>query len=127
MFLSNGILKYYPLEGEQLNRGWLILECEPDLSPYYCWFVKKQLGIKLQRPRLGVHISVVRGEVLSHLHRWNAYQGQSIHFYYSNQICTNGKYWWLEVYSPCLVAIRQELGLESQPEYGLHLTVGVFV
>ncbi|MEW6490994.1 MAG: hypothetical protein AB1589_00370 [Cyanobacteriota bacterium] len=127
MYLSNGILKYFPLEGAQQNRGWLILDCEVDLSLYYCWFVKKRFGIKLQRPMHGFHISIVRGEVIPSIEQWNAYQGQMSHFYYSNQIGTNGKYWWLDVYSPCLVSIRQELGLESQPEYDLHLTIGVFV
>lgn len=102
-----------------------MLQCEPDLSLYYCWFVQKRLGIKLQRPIHGSHISIVRGEVIPNLNRWNAYQGQVIYFHYSNEIETNGKYWWLYVYSPCLVSIRHELGLDSQPEYDFHLTIGV--
>jgi hypothetical protein len=28
MLLAKGILKYFPLEGEENNRGWLILQCD---------------------------------------------------------------------------------------------------
>ncbi len=127
MLPTQGILRYYPLEGEAKNIGWLILECDRDLSLYYCHFLQKRWGIRLQHPRLGSHITVVRGEVVRHLLRWEAYPHQTIHFYYSNEIKTNGRYWWLNVYSPCLVSIRQELGLTVKPEYDLHVTIGVWV
>ena len=127
MLLGKGKLKYYPLEGEANNVGWLILQCDRDLSLYYSWFVQKQLGLRLQHPRLGSHITVVRGEVVKNDFRWNAYPSQTINFYYSNEIKTNGRYWWLNVYSPCLMSIRQELGLEVKPEYDLHVTIGVWV
>ncbi len=127
MFLSNGVLKYFPLEGLENNTGWLILQCDLDLSLYYCWFIQRRFGIKLQRPLHGSHITVVRGEVIKSFDKWNAYQGNIIQFHYSNIIGTNGKHWWLDVYSPCLISIRQELGLEPQPKYDLHLTIGVLI
>jgi len=127
MFRSNGVLKYFSLEGVENNTGWLILQCELDLILYYCWFIQRRFGIKLQRPLHGSHITVVRGEVIKSLEKWNAYQGSIIQFHYSNIIGTNGKHWWLEVYSPCLISIRQELGLDPQPEYDLHLTIGVLM
>lgn len=127
MLLTKGILKYYPLEGEENNQGWLILQCDRDISLYYCWFIQKKFGIKLQQPRLGSHITIVRGEVLSHLERWNAYQGHTIEFHYSNEVKSNSKHWWLDVHSHCLMSIRQELGLNPQPQYNFHLTIGVFL
>lgn len=127
MLTTKGRLKYYPLEGEGNNIGWLILECDRDLSLYYCWFVQRQLGIRLQHPRLGAHITVVRGEVVGNILRWSAYPSRVINFYYVNDIKTNGRYWWLNVYSPCLMSIRQELGLETTPEYDFHVTIGVWV
>lgn len=127
MFLSKGILKYFPIEGAKHNQGWLILQCEPDISLYYCWFVQKKLGIKLQQSLHGCHVSIVRGEVIKYLEKCNAYQGHTLYFHYSNKIDTNGKHWWLNVYSPCFISIRQELGLEPQPEYDFHMTIGVLV
>ena len=127
MLPAKGILKYFPLEGEDNNIGWLILECDRDLSLYYCWFVQRQLGLRLQHPRLGSHITVVRGEVVKNLLRWSAYPSQEMKFYYSNEIKMNGRYWWLNVYSPCLMSIRQELGLEVKPEFDFHVTIGVWV
>jgi hypothetical protein len=127
MFLSHGVLKYFPIEGLEHNTAWLILQCSPDLCLYYCWFIQKRFGIKLQQQLYKSHISVIRGEVITpnSIDKWNAYQGNIIKFHYSNLICTNGKYWWLDIYSPCLISIRQELGLDPQPEYNLHLTIGV--
>lgn len=125
MFLSSGILKYFPLEGVEGNIGWLILKSDPELCLYYCWFIEKCLGIKLQQSMHKCHISVIRGEVIPLPDTWNAYSGKLIHFHYSNLISTNGKYWWINIYSPCLVAIRQELGLAPQPEINFHLTIGV--
>jgi hypothetical protein len=52
---------------------------------------------------------------------------QTLEFNYSNDIETNGKPWRLNVCSPCFMSIRQELGLDSQPVYDFHLTIGVFV
>lgn len=127
MLFSKGILKYFPLEGEEKNRGWLIVQCERDISLYYCWFIQKRFGIRLQHPMHGSHISLVRGEVIPCLPRWNAYQSHILKFHYSNDVETNGKHWWLNVYSPCFMSIRQELGLGVQPEYGFHLTIGVFL
>jgi hypothetical protein len=46
MLLTKGTLKYFPLEGEENNKGWLILQCDRDINLYYCWFIHKQLGIK---------------------------------------------------------------------------------
>jgi len=125
MFLSNGVLKYFPLEGVERDRGWLILQCDSDLSLYYCWLIKKHLGLELQQSMHKSHISIVRGEVIKYRGKWNYYQESILHFHYSNTLGTNGKHWWLNVYSPCFVSIRHELGLDSQPEYDFHLTVGV--
>lgn len=127
MLIAKGILKYFPLEGDKNNRGWLILQCNRDISLYYCWFIQKKFGIRLQQSRHGSHISIVRGEVIDSLQRWNAYQGHTLEFNYSNDIETNGKHWWLNVCSPCFMSIRQELGLDPQPIYDFHLTIGVFV
>ncbi|NJK77220.1 MAG: hypothetical protein HC942_28845 [Microcoleus sp. SU_5_6] len=127
MLLAKGTLKYFPLKGESNDAGWLILECDRDLSLYYCWFVQKHLGLRLQHPKFGSHISVVRGEVVKNICRWNAYQSQTIDFYYSNEIKTNIRYWWLTVCSPCLMSVRQELGLDVRPEYDFHVTIGVWI
>lgn len=127
MLLAKGTLKYFPIEGEENNRGWLILQCDRDISLYYSWFIQKKLGIRLQQSMHGSHISIVRGEVIHSLQRWNAYQAYTLEFNYFHQIETNGKHWWLNVYSPCFIVLRQELGLDPQPVYDFHLTIGVLV
>jgi hypothetical protein len=113
---TTGVLTYV---GE-----WAILQCDLETVVYYHWWLER-FGVKVNLPVWKSHVSVVRGEELPNPEAWGDYQDEEIEFWYSpSEIYWNGEYWWIDVYSPRLEAIRQELGLSPQPEYSLHWTIG---
>lgn len=129
MYESIGRLHYYPVVSNDIkdNPWWLVVQCCDDLIKYYRWLVLKATGIKLAKPAWGAHISVIRGEKPPTEELWEKYQGKSISFLYSPIIYTDKKYWWLDVEAPFLLDIRQECGLKREPEFALHLTVGLMI
>lgn len=119
MYRSSGILYYYP-------SGWMVLKVSDSIILYYKYWVQKSLGIKLNAPRSGAHITVVAGKYenpsLSSL--WNKYHGDTIDFEYNCNVQQMDHYFWIEVKSQKLKEIRNELGLSDRPYYPFHLTVG---
>lgn len=85
----------------------------------------KDTGIKLAKPAWGAHITVIRGEKPADETVWGKYQGKFVSFLYSSNLCTDEKYWWLDVEAPFLLDIREECGLSRQPQIPLHLTLGL--
>lgn len=57
---------------------------------------------------------------------WKKYEGQSVRFTYSNEIHTDGIYYWLNTWSDEIGRIREELGLDyyRQPFNSYHLSLG---
>ena len=117
---SSGNIIYYPSH-------WIVLYCCEELRKYYAWFLLKY-GIEAKHPRYGSHICVNYGNIqkpsLDKMHLWNKYNNQEIEFFYSNKIQTDGKYYWLNVFSDKLDEIRNELGLTNDLHCGLHLSIG---
>lgn len=94
-------------------------------------------GLKLQKPAWGSHISVIRGEIKEGLttddeiNEWwdyykNKYNGKNYEFVYDLTPKTNGKHWWLKIYSDELTDLRKEMGL-FKSDIGLHITLGMTV
>ena len=113
-FQSTGIIKY-------INK-WIIVECDDDLARYY----RKQLNQKaLTPPPFGSHITVVAGdyETPTRPEFWNKYVDQAIEFEYEPQILSLDRYHWVTVYCEKLLDIREELGLNRNLKWPLHLTV----
>jgi len=103
---------------------WLIVECDPEISRYYRYWVYKELYVKLLRPAWGAHISVIRGERPTKPELWKKYVGQKIFIEYSPEVETNERHYWLDVDCPFLLDLREELGLKRNPYYKLHMTIG---
>lgn len=80
----------------------------------------------MQRPAWQEHITVVRDEEPpdERKHLWETRGGELVEFEYNTIPRTNGHYWWLDVVSPCLLSLREELGLARDPVYPLHLSFG---
>lgn len=102
---------------------WALVICDDEIIRYYAWFLKKW-GKPVDLSTLWkTHISWIKGDEPPHKRMWG--KRQMVKFYYTNQIrFDNHKHAWLDVYSPDLSNLRQELGLPAKERY--HLTIGRF-
>lgn len=163
MFTSYGRLNYDPVLGNRFNNWWALLDCNDGLTYYYRKMVTnnrsrfmqscdwlKMIGLppsndswtvkipcaSVVKPAWGNHISVIRGEQPINQQYWKKYQKMKFNFQYNPEdICTNGRHWWLTIVSKDLEDLRVELGLTPHPTYidkntgqirgsPLHLTFG---
>lgn len=106
-----------------------VCEVERDLADYARALIPKGIGV--YGTRYHPHISIVRYETPT-LEEWGRREGQEVVFVYDMRVRNNGGvYWWLNVDSPELKVVREELGLAgssrlSRPPDGIdcfHLTV----
>ena len=125
MYTSSGILRY--------GNNKAILEIDKDIINYYRALIPKY--IKTNRQMYDPHISVVRNEIPTNLHKWRKYEGEEIEFQYGPTIYFNKVYCWLNCFSKRLEEIRIELGLPVSSIYTLppdgyvkcfHTTLGNF-
>lgn len=119
MFTSTGKYHYY-------NR-WLMVDCCPELAAFYRQLVFFHApSIKLQIPKHGSHITVVAGKYEpTHIDQyWKKYDGHSVTFQYSQEIGTDGTYFWLPVECKEFESVRIELGLKPTIPIPWHLTIG---
>jgi len=133
MFKSTGRLRYSPTINGSMNRRnggstkwWLVIDCDPEIGRYYrslyqMWSYNVS---ELRRPAWETHISVIRDEKPPNESDWMKYDGQTIEFVYTPDLEFNGIYVWLPVTCNRALDIREELGLNRNPFYNLHLTVG---
>ena len=106
------------------DSGWAFLKCCRNTQRYYQYWLEK-CGILVQTPIWKSHVSVVRSGDEPDPDLWGLYDGQPVQFQYNPlSVGFNGIYWWVDIESPQIEAIRIELGLDPQPKYDLHLTVG---
>jgi hypothetical protein len=106
---------------------WMIIEVDEEIGRYYrellSQFSKAQYK-NLRMPEWGTHISIVRGEEPPNMELWLNWEGKVVHFEYSHDIkqMPFTPYLWLPAKCPDAEAIRLELGLSKEPQYGYHLT-----
>lgn len=105
---------------------WLIIRCAPDAGRYFReLFAAEHHRVRtLQEPLWGTHVSVIRGEKPRVMDRWAALAGQEVTLEYSHKPEETGGYVWLPVECPAALDYRESLGLEREPAYPLHLTIG---
>jgi len=60
-FSAVGKIIYDPTAGKAANPWWVIVECPKDILDYYHHWMKREKGIRLNKPLFGAHISVIRG------------------------------------------------------------------
>lgn len=128
MFRATGKLIYDPKTdgASEFRSWWAKLDVPQSIIRYYQYWVKRELGIRLNTPMWKSHVSVIRGEVPTTFKSalWKKYQGKEIEFTYSPNLRMSETYVWLPVESPELEAIRVELGLRPKPKVPFHLTIG---
>ena len=93
----------------------LVCMVDPQLARFYKSLIPKYYNVAGQR--YPPHISVVRKEVPPLMHLWGAREGQRVSFLYDPDIQNDAVYWWLNVFSSQLEAIRTELGLPLSSPY----------
>lgn len=106
LYDSIGVLRYdrTPSYGFRL-----VMEIDPGINLLYKALIPKYKNVTGQR--YSPHVSIVRKERPANLKAWGLYEGRKVRFKYSPDVHTDGIYWWLNVYSSQLEAIREELGL----------------
>lgn len=125
MFKAKGKLIYDPKsDASEFKFWWAKLDVPSSIIQYYQYWVKRELGIKLNTPIWKAHVTVARGEQPKKAFNWKKYQGQQIEFTYSPDLRMSETYVWIPVQSPQLEAIRAELGLRPTPRVPFHITVG---
>lgn len=125
MFSSSGIIKYDPVsKAGRLQPWWMIVNCDKEFKDYYGWFIRKERFEKVATSVWGVHITVIRGEKPINQELWGKHEGMQIPFQYWGELNTNGCHWWMEIHSPELSHIREDLGLNREPPAPLHMTFG---
>ena len=107
---------------------WAIISIENDVDKYYRWFLQKEKGLILQAPAWGPHVTVCDGERVDD-ELWNEvkqkYNNQVIDFEHEIFIKSNSIHWWLKVYCSEVITIRNELGINNNLKWSLHLTLGI--
>jgi len=98
-----------------------------DLEKYYAWFIEKRFNLKLNQTIRGTHVSFINDRFPDEK-LWNDYSkifhNKEITFYYDPAVHTNGKHWWLRIFSPDAESVRSAIGLDPEPHYAMHLSLG---
>lgn len=106
---------------------WCIVQVDPEIARYYRYWLQWQFHMHhIAPPAWGAHISVIRGEKPTDdlMHLWKKYDGQLVKFKYTHYLMRAKKeqFWFVEVQSPFLMNIREELNRPTN--WPLHLTIG---
>ena len=139
--LATGIIRAHPKDS---TTWWMILDCGLGWSLLYEHWMQKQAGgrwvrdrhgklqyqnARLQRPLWGNHISMIRGEEpRQNEAAWDHLDGRVVEFRFNPDLGFNQSgdrvYWWLDVECSEIGDLRESFGLDRDPEFPLHLTLG---
>lgn len=133
LFKAEGTLLFNPpdltnkhqLQSEWKRTAMILTDC--DIDRYYGWFLKKRFSLTLNKNIRKSHITFISEKMVDDTNFQELAKimnGRRITFYYENEPQTNGEHWWLRVYSSEIEAIRESIGLDKYPYFGLHLTIG---
>ena len=127
---STGTLMYEPGKGtKHYVPWWAIVRTDPGIIDLYCWLSRRYGKPITQNKLWGPHISGIKGEEPKNMDAWGKDFGE-IEFWYSNVIrYDNGMHAWLDIWSPMLHDIREQLGLPAKIGFGghprhFHMTLG---
>lgn len=89
---------------------------------------RTQIGLKEgQKPAIpswGPHITIVRGERLDK-NKWRSHEQEEINFSFNTEVKEGrNRYFYLDVFSPQLEEIRDNLDLKRRPTPDFHITIG---
>ena len=114
-------IKKKPFEEETI-----VCNISKDFTYYYSWFIKRKLGITLETPPFGGHITIHNGieqipDLKKHMDYLRSLEGKAITVEYDPTIYLHWRFFAVEVFSKELDEIRKTLGL---PKKSYHITIG---
>lgn len=128
---SIGKLVYSPRTHLASSERWLVVMCDDEISSYYRHLYAKTYPFlngdrkgKLTRPVWGTHISVIRGEKIPNQKLWGLDSNKLVEFEYEPGVIDNVEYYWLKAKCEYLAELRVKYGLNPEPRFGFHLTIG---
>lgn len=103
-----------------------LIKTDCDLDRYYAWFLKKRFNLELNPNLRGSHITFISDKLDKTIfdQASKIFNGREIDFYIELEPKTSVGHWWLRAFSPDAENIREAMGLDRNPYYGLHLTLG---
>ena len=105
-FAATGIIQYFD-GGSKPHKAWVLVD--PELARFYRALIPPWIPTNQQR--YPAHISFVRKITPANLDVWGKHEGRQVAFQYENVLYNDERYWWLNVVSPDIEAIRTELGM----------------
>ena len=106
---------------------WITVDPTCDIGEYYRYLynLTNRARIKVQKPKWGSHITLVRSEEpVQNKDKWHSQDGNIFEFYYQPKIITGDNHIWINVTCKKGTELRQLFGLPERPEFPLHLTLG---
>jgi len=131
MYKTKGVILFSPtrtiIKDHISDPCWCIVQLDDEFSKYYQYVCKKIYNnIKLQTPKWGPHITVIRNEFLGENYDWKSLDRKEIEVVYNNKIENNGKHYWMPIINnEIYYEIRNNMGIFTEPEFNFHLTFGV--
>lgn len=133
MFKAKGILDFTPQDvtkKHRLQSSWkctAIIKTDCDISNYYSWLLKTRFNLTLNPPLRGSHITFIndRMDKSIFMDASKIFNGKEINFSYNpSNIRSSGLHWWINIESPEAEDVRSAIGLDRNPYFGLHLSLG---
>lgn len=127
-------IKIFPEDRKRLSKKkkpfeeqTIVANVSRDFTYYQNWFVQKKIGIELEPPPFGGHVTIHNGienikNINKHLDYLKELNNKVITVYYDPDVYTHWRFLAVKVYSKDLNAIRKKLGL-SRKEF-FHITIG---
>jgi len=134
MFTIKGKIDFDPINRTKKHdkqSSWkrtamVMLDC--DMSLYYRWILEKRFNLKLNPPLRGTHFTIINDRIDNDIYEQSIrlFDHKEIEFTYDpTDIKSNGSHWWIKAYSDDAMNIRRAIGLEPNPYFGFHITIGL--
>lgn len=108
-FEGTGVVQYFDGDNGKPHKAWVLID--PDIGSYYRSLIPA--WIRTNGQRYPSHISFVRKIKPANLEVWGKHEGKVVSFKYENYLYNDERYWWLNVESPDIERIREELGMPA--------------
>jgi len=134
IFPVRGYLEFEPenvTKKHNFQHSWkrvAMIRTNCDMHLYYAWFLKKRFSLELNKPLRGTHVTIISDKIIDRElfdRIAKTFNKKEILFYVDPEPRSNGEHWWLRVYCPDAIAIRVAAGLNPDPYFSFHLTLGL--
>lgn len=136
MIEIKGILEFDPINITKKHlkqSSWkrtVFVKFNDDIPEYYSWFLKKRFDLKLNKPLRGSHLTIINDKFESdelYIQARELFHGKEIIVKYDPSLIRSNKngHWWIKADSDDARNIRSSIGLDPDPYFGYHITIGL--